>query len=81
MHPYDVKLYIEWVIHLVGYILLAGWFFGVVAVLLAIVTDSNLYAFFGLWPLILGLWLIFTKAPEPAVSLVEEEGDEPTVTG
>ncbi len=86
MHPYDTRRYVEWAVHLVGRILVAGWLLGLVAgaVALAVAIFGDAENPFGvlwlalwLWPLIVGLWLVFVSAPEP-LFLPDDDDDEPS---
>ena len=66
MHPLDVKRNIEWIVHLIGLIMVTGWFAGLIATLAAAALDGNgIELFVVFWPLAVGFWLLLAKAPIP----------------
>jgi len=72
MHPYDTRRTIEWAVHLVARIILVGWAVGLLATAFAFLTgESAIQVFVFVWPLAVGLWLLFVSAPEPL--LVDDE--------
>jgi len=67
MHPYDAKRYIEWMVHQVGYVVLLAFPIGIASALIAALGDGSPYEVaLLLSPLVIGIWLAFARAPEPA---------------
>ena len=81
MHPYDAydaQRNIEWVVHLVGKVLLSAWTFGMVATILGGVAGYEPVEILGIcavvWPLLVSIWLMYSTPPEP-MFLDEDDAD------
>lgn len=76
MHAYDARQNLEWVVHLIGKVLLSAWAGGLLAFALSLVLwDARpLTIFWFVWPAAVGIWLVFSNAPEP--TLLDEDEEE-----
>lgn len=77
MHPYDVRQNLEWVVHLIGQIITVGWLVGWIAGVAGGLLDISFFALFlAVWPLVVGLWLMFASAPDPIYLDEDDEEDD-----